>query len=86
MTTIFKKCTNCNMAWHTRKTCPTPDNEIIKNTIYNMYINGGYFEGKHYYGEDYQGGAEYLSDQMDKKNKLMTKQQYDKYIEERGDW
>jgi hypothetical protein len=59
-----------------------PDSPRTKVRKYDLYINGGEYQGKKYYGGDYQGGAEYLSEQLNKKIELMTPEEYEKYMEE----
>lgn len=59
-----------------------PDSPRTKSIKYDLYINGGVYQGKKYYGGDHQGGAEYLSDQINLKVDLMTPEEYEKYKEE----
>jgi hypothetical protein len=60
----------------------TPDSPTTKTRKYNLYIHGGIYQGKKHYGGDYQGGAEYLSDQINITNDLKTPEEYEKYKEE----
>ena len=59
-----------------------PDSPRTQSIKYDLYINGGEYQGKKYYGGDYQGGAEYLSEQLNKKIELMTPEEYKKYKED----
>ena len=58
-----------------------PDSPRTQSIKYDLYINGGEYQGKKYYGGDHQGGFEYLSDQLNKKIELMTPEEYEKYKE-----
>jgi len=82
-----QKCEQCKECGHVKTKCPkTPDSPITKDRKYNLYIYGGVYEGKRYYGEDYQGGAEYLQDQLNKKYALMNPEEYKEHMEEVGRW
>ena len=59
-----------------------PDSPRTKSRKYDLYIHGGIYQGKKHYGGDYQGGAEYLSEQINLKVDLMTPEEYEKYKEE----
>jgi hypothetical protein len=72
-----KECSKVNTK------CPkTPDSPRTHSRKYDLYINGGIYQGKKHYGGDYQGGAEYLSEQINLKVDLMTPEEYKKYKEE----
>ena len=62
-----------------------PDSPRTKSIKYDLYIHGGIYQGKKYYGGDHQGGAEYLSEQINLKVDLMTPKEYEKYKEEISD-
>ena len=59
-----------------------PDSPRTKSRKYDLYIHGGIYQGKIYYGGDHQGGAEYLSEQINLKIELMTPKENEEYMEE----
>ena len=59
-----------------------PDSPRTKSRKYDLYIHGGIYQGKKYYGGNHQGGFEYLEDQLNKKIELMTPKEYEEYMEE----
>lgn len=67
------QCEQCKEYGHTKANCPkTPDSPTTTTRKYNLYIHGGIYQGKRYYEDDFEGGVNYLQDQMDKKYALMT--------------
>jgi len=79
----MQQCEQCKEYGHVKSKCPkTPDSPRTKSIKYDLYINGGIYQGKKHYGGDYQGGAEYLSEQINLKVDLMTPEEYEKYKEE----
>lgn len=80
------QCEQCKEFGHAKATCPLiPDSPTTKTRKYNLYIHGGVYQGKKHYGGDHQGGAEYLSDQQNKKYALMTPEEYKEFMEEVAD-
>jgi hypothetical protein len=71
---------------HIKKRCPLiPDSPTTKTKKYNLYIHGGVYQGIRYYEEDYQGAAEYLQDQLNKKYALMTPEELKEHFEDIDD-
>jgi hypothetical protein len=81
-----QQCEQCKEYGHAKAKCPkTPDSPRTQSIKYDLYIHGGIYQGKKHYGGDYQGGAEYLSEQINLKVDLMTPEEYEKYKEEISD-
>jgi hypothetical protein len=79
-----RKGKECNKECNKDKIkCPlTPDSPRTKSIKYDLYIHGGVYQGKKYYGGDHQGGFDYLEAQLNKKIELMTPKEYEEYMEE----
>jgi hypothetical protein len=81
------QCEQCKEYGHIKTTCPrTPDSPRTKDIKYNLYIDGGYYQGVRYYEGDFQGGAEYLQDEINKKYALMTQEEYEEHLDEFDRW
>ena len=79
---LLNSCQLCLTRDHDKKKCPLlPDSPCTKSRKYNLYIKGGDYQGKHYYGGDHQGGSEYLQEQLNKKYALMTPEEYKEHME-----
>ena len=76
-------CDHCKKVGHKKAACPlTPDSPRTKSIKYNLYDTGGFYQGKKYFKEDYQGQAEYLQDQIFKKEVSMTPEERQAHLEE----
>jgi hypothetical protein len=83
---LLSPCEQCHKMGHIKKRCPLiPDSPTTKTKKYNLYIHGGVYQGIRYYEEDYQGAAEYLQDQLNKKYALMTPEELKEHFEDIDD-
>jgi len=77
------ECQQCKKIGHEKSACPlTPDSPRTKSIKYNLYATGGFYQGKKYFKDDYQGQAEYLQDQIFKKEVSMTPEERQAHLEE----
>ena len=77
------QCDHCKKHGHVKAKCPrTPDSPTTKEIKYNLYIDGGYYQGVKYYEGDFQGGVEYLQDELNKRYALMTQEEYEEHLDE----
>ena len=77
------QCEQCKEYGHAKATCPLiPDSPTTQTRKYNLYIHGGVYQGKKHYGGDFEGGSDYLQDQIKKKHDLMTPEEYKEHMEE----
>lgn len=57
-----------------------------KHIIFGLYTTGGLHQGNRYYADDYQGLAEYLQEQLNKKHALMSTEEYRLYLDDDYMW
>lgn len=78
---VADKTKACEKSESTRPLTP-PDSPRTKSIKYNLYATGGFYQGKKYFKDDYQGQAEYLQDQIFKKEVSMTPEERQAHLEE----
>ena len=73
---LLSPCEHCSTMGHIKRKCPLiPDSPRTKSRKYQEYTDK----------EDYQGAAEYLQDQLNKKYALMTPEELDAHFEDISD-
>lgn len=77
------QCEQCKEYGHVKTACPKiPDSPTTQTRKYNLYTHGGVYQGKKFYGGDFEGANDYLQEQLDKKHDLMTPEEYKDHLEE----